>query len=154
MFSASTFWITAAICLAAGFAGGWVLRRLFDPVEQKLRAAELHLEEAQAALRDYKLQVTAHFNGTAERVNRLTEDYRELHQHLSDGALVLCEAGDPAQQPPLLTSLGDRGYADEQNLLRAQPLDYAPVNSAPGKPSALSRSKTDEMDIERFIVDE
>jgi uncharacterized membrane-anchored protein YhcB (DUF1043 family) len=124
------------------------LRRLLDPTEQKLRTAEMQLEQTQTALSDYRLQVTEHFNDTAERVNRLTEDYRDLHQHLSDGALVLCDVSDSTQQPPLLTSLSDSGPADDQNLVRAQPLDYAPKQSKPGAASTV-----DDFDFDRIVDD-
>ena len=148
VFSAMTFWITALACLGSGLAGGWLLRRALDPIEHKLRSAQLRLEEAETALRDYKLQVTEHFKGTAERINRLTENYRDLHQHLSDGALVLCDTNDPAQQPPLLTSLGDTDHADAQVIARAPPLDYA----AP-KTVGPSRSNSDDFDLDRIIDD-
>lgn len=145
------FWISTLLCLIAGAAGGWALRRVLDPVEQRLRQAEREREEAQLALRDYKTQVTEHFRGTAERVNRLTDDYRELHQHLSDGALVLCDTTDASGQPPLLTSLSDPRYASEQAALRgavAPPVDYAMRRSP-----SVAGAATDDFDIDRVVDD-
>ena len=98
------------------------------------------------ALRDYKSQVTAHFKGTAERVNRLTEDYRELHQHLAEGALGLCEPRQPGDEPPLLTSLGGPGYRSAASVPPSvnPPLDYAPRGSTQ-QPGMLN----EEYDLER-----
>ena len=71
MYSSAVFWITAIACLLAGAAAGWVIRRQFDPAEQRQRDLERRLLENELALRDYKAQVTAHFKGTAERVLRV-----------------------------------------------------------------------------------
>lgn len=105
MFSSAAFWITALACLAAGCVAGWLLRRAFDPTEQRQRELERRLHDSELALHDYRARVSEHFRGTAERVNRLTDDYRELHQHLSGGALDLCDTAEPGSAP-LLTGLG------------------------------------------------
>ncbi len=139
MYSSAAFWITAIACLLAGAAAGWVIRRQLDPAEQRQRDLERRLLENELALRDYKSQVTAHFKGTAERVNRLTEDYRELHQHLAEGALGLCEPRQPGEEPPLLTSLGGPGYRPVPPAAGgvSPPLDYAPRTS-PQQPGMLN----------------
>ena len=146
MYSSATFWITAIACLLAGTAAGWFIRRQLDPAEQRQRDLERRLLENELALRDYKSQVTAHFKGTAERVNRLTEDYRDLHQHLAEGALGLCEPRQPGEEPPLLTSLGGSGYRAAAAVPGAvsPPLDYAPRTS-PKQPGILN----EEYDLER-----
>jgi len=139
LYSSAAFWITAIACLLAGAAAGWVIRRQLDPAEQRQRDLERRLLENELALRDYKSQVTAHFKGTAERVNRLTEDYRELHQHLAEGALGLCEPRQPGEEPPLLTSLGGPGYRPVPPAAGgvSPPLDYAPRTS-PQQPGMLN----------------
>ena len=146
MYSSAAFWITAIACLLTGAAAGWVIRRYADPAEQRQRELERRLLENELALRDYKAQVTAHFKGTAERVNRLTEDYRELHQHLAQGALGLCEPRQPGEEPPLLTSLGGPGYRAAAPVPGAvsPPLDYAPRTSSQ-QPGMLN----EEYDLER-----
>ena len=110
------------------------------------RLAGQHRDYIAKALRDYKSQVTAHFKGTAERVNRLTEDYRELHQHLAEGALGLCEPRQPGDEPPLLTSLGGPGYRSAASVPPSvnPPLDYAPRGSTQ-QPGMLN----EEYDLER-----
>jgi len=147
VYSSSTIWITAFVCLLAGLAAGWLLRRRFDPAEQRQRDLERRLHESEVALEDYKLRVTTHFRGTAECVNRLTENYRELHQHLSEGALELCDTRQPGVAPPLLTSLGGPGYRSAGSAAPASvspPLDYAPRIS-PEQPGILN----ERYDLER-----
>jgi hypothetical protein len=147
VYSSAALWITAVACLLAGAVAGWLLRRQFDPAEQRQRDLERRLHDSELALQDYKAQVTAHFRGTAERVNRLTENYRELHQHLAEGALDLCETRQPGEQPPLLTSLGGPAYRSAAASTTASvspPLDYAP-RSSPQQPGILNES----YDLER-----
>ncbi len=141
MYSSVVFWITALSCLLAGAVAGWLLRRAFDPSEQRQRELEHRLHESEMALHDYRNRVTGHFRGTAERVNRLTEDYRELHQHLSGGAIELCDVSGP-DTAPLLTSLGAAPHAgaattDAATATVNPPLDYAP-RSSPDAPGILN----------------
>jgi uncharacterized protein len=140
LYSSAAFWISAIACLLAGLAAGWLMRRQFDPAEQRLRDLERSLHQSEVALQDYQAQVTAHFRGTAERVNRLTENYRELHQHLAEGALELCDTRQPGVEPPLLTSLGGPGYRPPgagAPTSVSPPRDYAP-RSSPEEPGILS----------------
>ncbi len=127
MYSSATFWLIIAACLGLGTVAGWFIHRMMDPAERRQREFARKLADTERALAEYRTEVNEHFRGTAERVNRLTEDYRELHQHLSDGAVGLCAGGDTEQ--PLLTSLAGaahRGAAPSTS----PPLDYAPRRSA------------------------
>lgn len=123
MFSALAFWLTAAGCIAAGAAAGWLLRTALDPSERKLRDVEAQLTASEATHEAYRRQITEHFRGTADRVNRLTEDYRDLHSHLAQGAMSLCT---PATgETPLLTSLSGSGGRSSIAASINPPLDYA-----------------------------
>lgn len=140
MYSSVTFWLIALACLLVGALAGWLLRRAFDPSEQQQRDLERRLHESEMALHDYRNRVTEHFRGTADRVNRLTEDYRQLHQHLSGGAIDLCDVTGPGSAP-LLTSLGgapltSTATGDEAAIVNP-PLDYAP-RSSPDAPGILN----------------
>jgi uncharacterized membrane-anchored protein YhcB (DUF1043 family) len=109
-----------------------MLRILLDPSEQKLRDAETRIRASEAALDEYRRQVSEHFRGTADRVNRLTEDYRDLHSHLAQGAMGLCTPS--ASEAPLLTSLSGAGSRTIAGSSLNPPLDYAPPS---GDDSAL-----------------
>jgi hypothetical protein len=137
--------LIALTSLLAGGAAGWFLRRLFDPAEQRIAELERRLAESATALQDYRREVTDHFRGTAERVNRLTEDYRELHAHLSEGAIALCDASPSGGQAPLLTSLAGGGSRASAVVPAAQPLDYAPARTP-----ASGAARAEDLDLERI----
>lgn len=133
MFSAVTFWLTAAACLFAGAIIGWFANRSLAPGEQQRQQLEKDLEKSREELAAFRSDVTDHFKGTAERINRLTEDYRDLHKHLSTGALGLCEATG-RNDVPMLNSLAS---GKEAVAPSAQPLDYAPKRK-PDEPGILN----------------
>jgi len=140
--SAITFWMTVAGCLLGGFAAGWFFSRSAAPDEQARRDLEQQLEETQRELQSLRSDVTDHFRGTAERVNRLTEDYRELHSHLSTGALSLCDPSSEQGQVPMLDSLAASNHSHTPSN---PPLDYAPKRS-PEEPGVLNEN----YDIDRL----
>ncbi|MBG13163.1 MAG: YhcB family protein [Alloalcanivorax venustensis] len=78
-------------------------------------------DEARNALNHYRDQVDRHFLETADLVNDLTQSYRAVHQHLSQGAHGLCsEAGRRKAAAKNLDA------AFEPDTPASQPLDYAP----------------------------
>jgi hypothetical protein len=72
--------------------------------------------------------VVEHFTETAKLLNNLTESYRDVHNHLAQGAATLCQGEGPIS----LERLESRRDLTEipANLAHIQPpLDYAPKNS-------------------------
>lgn len=47
------------------------------------------LQQAEAELESYQHEVAKHFADTSQRISDLTHSYRDLHQHLADGAARL-----------------------------------------------------------------
>ncbi|WP_421865800.1 YhcB family protein [Motiliproteus sp.] len=89
------------------------------------------LNEARRELEAYKLDVATRFTQTAELVNKLTDSYRDVHQHLSNSARELCN------DDQLLVSLEHRtdpaaeqeAAPEQQSTSESQvepPRDYAP----------------------------
>lgn len=62
------------------------------------RAGRTGNQEALDALRrefdDYRSGVSAHFQETAELMQRMTGSYRMLYTHMAEGAGTLCETSD------------------------------------------------------------
>jgi len=141
LFSAVTFWVTAAACTLAGGIVGWLANRMFAPGEHERRQLEAELDKAREELASFRSDVTEHFKGTADRINRLTEDYRDLHQHLSAGALGLCEATGSNDVPMLNSLSSSQRDAPAQS---APPLDYAPRGA--DKPGVLN----EDYDLDRL----
>ena len=80
------------------------------------------------AKRAYEDEVVGHFTETATLLNRLTEQYRDVHNHLARGADTLCQGRGPV-------SLGQLGRSHDESEIPAYladirpPLDYAPKTS-------------------------
>ncbi|MEM0909961.1 MAG: DUF1043 family protein [Pseudomonadota bacterium] len=99
-------WLVSVATLVAGAVVGFLFGR--SSIGNR-RQAELskQAESAKNELEDYKSNVSAHFEKTAELVGNLTQSYKDVHQHLAGGAQELCDPGsinlklEPALQPKL-----------------------------------------------------
>lgn len=127
MYSFASLAITAVISLLVGGALGALLvyslrQHLFgQDIEQRLHKAESDLQ-------GYQRDVAEHFAQTAGLVNNLTHAYRDMHEHLANGALKLAT---PAISRQLIDSAsGVAGAATGATYLGEQaiepPRDWAP----------------------------
>lgn len=130
---ASNAWTLALAGAAIGLVIGYLLGRMGRSNQDAMRK---ELDDAHAELAQYKEQVTEHFETTADLVNGLTEQYRQVHQHLASGAQTLCNDQRPGEalqaslQPriskqdiPTVTDAVENEDSDEQPH---PPRDYAP----------------------------
>jgi uncharacterized membrane-anchored protein YhcB (DUF1043 family) len=136
VYSFSALVITGLLCLLAGAGIGAVLLYVFR-AQILGRDLEQRLHEAESTLQGYQRDVAEHFTQTSSLVNNLTQAYREVHEHLANGALKLAT---PAISRQILDSAnsnlsGDtKAYINEQRI--EPPRDWAP--KAPGAKGALS----------------
>jgi len=107
---------------------GWALSRSTTGDAKKNRELALKLDQVMQDKKAYEDDVVEHFNQTAQMLNGLTESYREVHNHLAQGALNLCQGAGP-----LPLEQAGNGGADAEipgKLATTQPpLDYAPKTS-------------------------
>ncbi len=92
--------LQAAALLAAGGAAGYFLAlQVFDKQRDKLKD---ELENARNELQAHRKQVDEHFLKTGLLFNRLTDNYREIYEHLANGAQTLCspEINKPQLEQP------------------------------------------------------
>ena len=92
--------LQGAALVAAGAAAGYFLAlNNFDKQRDKLKD---ELERARAELKEQREKVDNHFLKTAQLFNRLTDDYREIYEHLATGAQTLCspQIGTPQLDQP------------------------------------------------------
>jgi len=111
-----------------GLVTGWLVGRRSSTAARKYRDLALKLEQVIQDKKSYEGEVVAHFTETARLLNNLTESYREVHNHLAQGADALCHGAGPVS----LERLENRQDSAEipANLLHIQPpLDYAPKSS-------------------------
>lgn len=80
------------ICIGVigGFAAGFYVSRLIDENKKKCEKLENQLNDAKNEMTSYKQNVTDHFVKTSNLVNNMTDSYRAIYDHMSDGAKSLC----------------------------------------------------------------
>lgn len=82
-------WMGAAIVFAIGGAAGFFTARQIK--DKRTLELEQQLEAAKTQLSDYQADVNRHFLKTSLLFNKLTDDYREVYEHLATGAQKLCK---------------------------------------------------------------
>lgn len=92
-------WLMGIGVFIAGAVVGAILYRLIAPAAKNATKLQSELAAAEQEMKDYKTQVTDHFNKTSNLVNELTQDYVKVYQHLADGAQSL---GDPEKASDML----------------------------------------------------
>jgi len=134
-------WLIPALTLVGGIIIGLILARVLR------RAApgktQRQLDDLQERFDSYQSEVVSHFNTTAGLVKKLTQNYQDVQQHLSQGAERL--ALDEVAREHLLASLVDEPKVRER-LKSSQdsqfdeqteaPRDYATKHT--GDPSMLA----------------
>lgn len=141
--------VGAALFLVGGCLGALIGRRS-APAAQRLREAELKLDQVLQDKKAYEDGVVEHFTDAAKLLNNLTEQYRDVHNHLAKGADTLCQGRGPV-------SLERLGGAREVSDIPANladihpPLDYAPKTSPEEKGMlneefGIDRNKPDDSD--------
>lgn len=139
-------WIVALGCFLAGAAAGALLFKIFRSDEAQVRSLKQQLQKLSEEHENYKSNVHGHFSNTARLFGQLTDSYREVYQHMVEGARQLC----PDYISNQLTLNKDaktllRDERPETDEPKAPPLDYA-ARTDPNTTGALS---SDEYGIER-----
>ena len=132
-----TIVIIAGVALfVVGLGLGVLFGRRSSPAAKRQREAELKLDQVLQDKKAYEDDVVEHFTDTARLLNTLTEQYRDVHNHLALGASTLCKGRGPVS----LERLGDARDESEIPAHLAEvrpPLDYAPKTS-PGEKGMLN----------------
>ena len=114
---------------AAGLTGGFFIGRRMSADTVRARALAAELEDArkdqeialaeleaakhewmrvQSELDTYRHEVVDHFTGTSDMLHDLTVQYRNVYDHIADGAKLLCPEGsvriDAGAEVPMLSS--------------------------------------------------
>ena len=81
-------WISGAIVFAVGGGAGFFTARQIK--DKRTLELEQQLEATQGKLTEYQDDVNRHFLKTSLLFNKLTDNYREVYDHLATGAQKLC----------------------------------------------------------------
>ncbi len=125
--------IVGIVGFAVGLLIGALFYHLFSGTASQRGKMKSELDEAKAQLKTYQDRVTDHFATTANLVNRMTDNYRDIHEHLAQSAEDLCTDDVTRHQvsDALLTSntlLNGRMNKPESKDSIEPPKDYAPKN--------------------------
>ena len=144
MFSLTTLLIISSAAFIIGYLLSLLFTRTLSATEQKTRELEVQLQQAEQRLTDYQQEVTEHFAETAKRVNNLTQNYRDVHEHLAGSALKLANV-DISRQ--LLSSKVDDAKHESQtdtsisNEGFEAPKDWAPSEGTLSEDYGLKEEK-------------
>lgn len=137
--------VTTLIIAAAAFVIGLIIGagilQLAGKSQRKSRELAKDIQNKESEINDYRNEVEQHFTQTSKLLDDLANNYREIHNHLANGAENLCEK-EPHQPiikplPELLEQEQADKSAPKLPESTEQPLDYAPKKSADAK-GALS----------------
>jgi uncharacterized membrane-anchored protein YhcB (DUF1043 family) len=81
-------WLASAIVFAVGGSAGFFIARQIK--DKRTLELEKQLEATQSKLTQYQDDVNNHFLKTSLLFNKLTDNYREVYEHLATGAQKLC----------------------------------------------------------------
>jgi len=85
-----TWVLYLSIGVIAGFAAGFYFSHLNDGNKKKCEDLEGQLTNAKDEISSYKQNVTNHFVKTSNLINNMTDSYRAIYDHMSEGAKSLC----------------------------------------------------------------
>lgn len=84
------------LSLGLGLLIGWFVGRRTNRTVERLRSLEAELDASRAELEIYRERVVEHFGRTSDLLRSLTIQYRDVYDHLADGARTLCPDNTPA----------------------------------------------------------
>jgi uncharacterized membrane-anchored protein YhcB (DUF1043 family) len=126
-------WGMGFLGFAFGIAVGMGLAYL-TICNSRRRAQELQekCDALQREFESYRGEVGQHFLRTSELVQKMTESYRDVYEHLASGSQVLCQ--NPVNTPSL--DLPDRPMLDARRDDSATRSEPATASSTPESPDS------------------
>jgi len=130
-------WLILASMLAVGILVGFFMgRSKGDTSAPKVQELEEGIAQAKHEMQEYRGQVTDHFEKTANLFNQLTNDYREVYEHLANSSEKLC--GDQVAKLKDLTA--------ETKVLESEGetvVSQAPETEKPEPEASTEENKTE-----------
>lgn len=126
----------AIIAFLSGAILGVLIYRLVRSDASRSARVEQQMDDLQQKHTRYQAQVSDHFVQTAHLINRLNEDYRDIHNHLAQGATELCSEDSANSLLNLSSGNIDNPTLDHQEeiseieeIYAEPPRDYAPKST-------------------------
>jgi uncharacterized membrane-anchored protein YhcB (DUF1043 family) len=124
VYSLNTLLIICMTTAVIGIFVGFVINQRKGTSGKAQRQLESHLSELQQQQQSYQTEVTEHFQETAKLLDQLTNSYRDVHNHLAEGAHLL--AGETVSESLQMIPEDKRKAQPLEGPAITPPLDYAP----------------------------
>lgn len=83
--------LIAGILFIVGLAVGGIAGRWRGQHDNKSRELEREVDKLRTEMKQYRDEVGQHFHKTGELFNAMTQNYREVYEHLATGAQKLSD---------------------------------------------------------------
>lgn len=137
-------WFVGSLAFLAGLLLGALLYHFLSASKSRNGKLEDQLDEMQREFHEYQNRVGDHFTTTAHLINKLTDTYHDVHEHMANGAESLCEdeevrnrLSDALLGSNAVMSGKITKRRNERTKPLEQPKDYAPKN-APDEKGVLA----------------
>ncbi|PHM36108.1 Z-ring associated protein ZapG [Xenorhabdus innexi] len=117
-------WEYALIGLIVGFIIGALVVRFGSTKLRQQSAAQAELEKNRAELEEYRKELVSHFAHSAELLDNMARDYRQLYQHMAKSSNELMP-DMPIQENPFNYRLNESKNDTNQVVTDMPPRDYS-----------------------------
>jgi uncharacterized membrane-anchored protein YhcB (DUF1043 family) len=155
----NVLWFVGSLAFLAGMAGGALLYHLLAGPRSDRGKLEGQLKDLETDFKEYQENVADHFNTTAHLINKLTDSYKDVYEHMATGADALCDddsvknrISDTLISSSALLSGQIPKRRTERTKPLEQPLDYAP-KIAPDQKGTLAEDFRVETEAEEAVKD-
>lgn len=129
----NVLWFVGSLAFLGGMAGGALLYHILAGSRTERGKLETQLNDLEAEFNDYQDKVADHFTTTAHLINKLTDTYKDVHEHMANGADTLCDSEEVKNRlsdslissSAILSGKITKRRTERPKPLE-QPLDYAP----------------------------
>ncbi len=116
-------WEYGLIGLVVGIAIGAIAMRFGSKTLRSQHQIQYELEKTRAELADHKTDLKDHFTRSTELLDKMAQDYRELHQHLTRSSNEMLPQ-HPGHDPRSVWQLSEVEAGNDQTPIEI-PRDYS-----------------------------
>ncbi|MEM6604523.1 MAG: DUF1043 family protein [Pseudomonadota bacterium] len=133
--------IYIAVATIIGAFIGYIFGKSSAPGSQENKELQQRLADSKAAQDRLQSRVEEHFSESAQKLDALTQQYRDVYTHIASGAAELCQTSNSPSFGALVAPADKDGGTtiDSDEIVMEPPRDYAP-KSSPDDPGVLNES--------------
>lgn len=117
-------WVYALIGLVVGLIIGALAMRYGNKTMRQQDAIKAELDTKKEELDTYRNELVSHFARSAELLDNMAKDYRQLYQHMAKSSNELMP-DMPVQDNPFNYRLSESEAANDQSSIKMPPRDYS-----------------------------